>query len=383
VNILILTSMQWGSLWQRPHQIALRLANKGHNVIYFHSPISLNPSTFKRLCKEKNLFISKSITKKLRVTNLFIPPFRGKLGVFTEKLASSLFITYLKCFSFRPDVIFFYNPRDVFLLKYSQSMGAKVIYDCVDEFSAFPGVTSAHSVVKAEKQLFNQSSFVIAVSKQLCERISKVNPSCFYIPNAADFKHFNRATRLMKRPPEIKNLKNPIIGFIGAIWDWINIDLICKLAESHKDYSILLVGPVYYGLSDLQKHSNIFLVGTKKYDFLPQYLSCMDVCLIPFKINELTLASSPIKMYEYLAAGKPVVSTALPEVCENASQVVMIAKDDDDFIKKVEEAVNDMKKPRNERTILRRINFAESNSWEKQVERIEHLLAGITRLTVS
>ncbi|MCW4047994.1 MAG: glycosyltransferase [Candidatus Bathyarchaeota archaeon] len=378
MNIIILTSMHWNFLWQRPHQIAFRLANRGHNVLYFHSPISLNPSTFKRLRQEKSFFISRKLTEKLMVAHLFVPPFRGKLRFFTDKFASFLFMIYLKKFGFRPDVIFFYNPNDAFLLKASRSIGAKIIYDCVDDHSSFPGVPNRFAVVEAERKLIHESATILTVSKQLHARISEINPKCFYIPNGADYRHFNNAMRIHEKPLEIKNLKSPIIGFIGAVWDWVNIDLICKLAELHKDYSILLVGPVYYGLNDLKRYPNIFAIGTKKYELLPQYLSCMDVCLIPFKINDLTVASSPIKMYEYLAAGKPVVSTALPEVYSNVSaDVVYIGENDEDFIKKVEAAVNEISEPEEKSTIVRRLNFAKNNSWEKRVDMIEKILKSI------
>jgi glycosyltransferase involved in cell wall biosynthesis len=149
------------------------------------------------------------------------------------------------------------------------------------------------------------------------------------------------------------------------------------LAELHPDYSILIVGPVRHGLDKLKEHANIVMVGHKKFAVLPQYLACMDVCLIPFKLDKLTLASNPIKLYEYLAAGKPVVSTELPEVCNNVSEIVYIGKDDDDFIKKVEEAVSETEKTENEAAILRRINFAKDNSWEKRIDTIEKLLRNV------
>lgn len=314
--------------------------------------------------------------KNLRVANLFAPPRGGKLELFTEKFSLLIFRAYLKRFNFKPDVVFFYHPLDVFLVDTLKSMGVKILYDCVDEHSAFPGVTNVSGVLEAEEILIAKSFIVIATSKTLCERISKANSNCFYVPNAADFEHFNNAIYSTQMPREVECLKHPVIGFIGAIWDWINIDLVCKLAELHPDYSILLVGPVYFGLDKLKKYTNIFAVGIKKYELLPQYLSCMDVCLIPFKIDKLTLASNPIKLYEYLAAGKPVVSTALPEVCENASQFVMIAQNDADFIKKVEKAVNETK-CENKEAIFRRIDFARNNSWEKRIDTIEKLLMNI------
>ena len=315
--------------------------------------------------------------KNLYVVNMFLPPFLGKLRFVTEKFGSLLFKTHLKCIKFKPDVAIFYSSSYIFLLKALESMSVKVVYDCIDEFSGFSDVSDVSEVLRAESDLIVKSSCVIATSKTLCEKVSKINSNCFYVPNAADFNHFNSAIHITERPQEIENLQQPIIGFIGAIWDWIDINLICKLAELHPEYSILLVGPVNFGFDKLRAHSNIMMIGAKPYRVLPQYLAYMDVCLIPFKINKLTLASNPIKLYEYLAAGKPVVSTGLPEVCENASHVVLIARDDEDFVKKVEGAVKESQAPENKAVIERRINFAKANSWEQRIETIEKLLESI------
>jgi glycosyltransferase involved in cell wall biosynthesis len=179
---------------------------------------------------------------------------------------------------------------------------------------------------------------------------------------------------LVDKPEEVSRLPHPVVGYIGSVREWINVDLVCKLARSHPEYSILLVGPVAYGLEELERCPNIVMLGARRYDSLPGYLSCMDVCLIPFKMNRLTSASNPIKLYEYLAAGKPVVSTAVPEVCDNASELVYVAEDEEDFVWKVEEAVEESKKPEDKAMVARRIRFAQDNPWEERVDAFERLL---------
>jgi glycosyltransferase involved in cell wall biosynthesis len=376
LKILILSAIPWWFLWQRPQQIASRLADRGHTVVYFQTPIYLAPLTLIENHRRKNMFIVKKTKKNLRIVNLFLPHFLGKLRFVTEKIGLISFKVYLKFLGFKPDdAIFYYSSAryDAFLLDALRSRGTGILYDCMDEFSGFPWAPNTSKVLESERNLI-ESSVNIAASRILYEKISRINPNCAYVPNGADFEHFHRATKITERPTETKHLRNPIIGFIGAIYDWIDIDLICELAELHQDYSILIVGPVKFGLEKLEKHSNIVMVGSKKYDILPQYLSCMDVCLIPFKINKLTLASNPIKMYEYLAAGKPVVSTALPEVCNNASEFVYVGKNREDFIRKVEEAVEEPKKPDYEAIVAGRVRFAQDNSWEKRVDVFEKLL---------
>jgi glycosyltransferase involved in cell wall biosynthesis len=371
--------MTWRFLWQRPHQIASRLADRGHTVVYFQPPIYLVPLKLIENYRRKNIFIVRKAKKNLRVVNFFLPHFLGKLRFVTERIGLMSFKFYMKFLGFKPDdAIFYYSiwRYDAFLLGALKSRGAGILYDCIDEFSAFSGLANVSEVLESERNLI-ESSVNIAASRVLYEKISGINPNCAYVPNGADFEHFHRATRITERPPEIKHLRNPIIGFIGAIYDWFDVDLVCELAELHRDYSILIVGPVKFGLEKLKKHSNIVMVGSKKYDVLPQYLSCMDVCLIPFKMNQLTLASNPIKMYEYLAAGKPVVSTDLPEVRASGSELVYIGKDDRDFIRKVEEAVDEAKKPKNKTMVARRIRFAQDNSWEKRVDMYERLLKSL------
>jgi glycosyltransferase involved in cell wall biosynthesis len=375
VNILFFSIVPWKFLWSRPQQIVSRLVDRGHNIIFFQNPMYLDPSTLSRNYKENGVFLIKKIRKNLYIINFLLPPFLGKLDFVAKRMGLIIFKLCLKCLHFKPDVAIFYSYPYIFLLHSLKAMHVKTLYDCPDEFSEFSDV-NALKVLKVEEEAFRNCSVIIAVSKKLHSKIRKFNSNCFYIPNAADFKHFNRAMQIIEKPFDIINLKRPIIGFIGTIYDWIDVDLICKLARLHPEYSILLVGPIRYGFDRLKKYSNIKLTGSKPYAVLPRYLACMDVCLIPFKINRLTLASNPIKLYEYLAAGKPVVSTALPEVCENASGLVYIAKDSEDFIRKVEKAVKEAESP-NRELIMRRIKFAKENSWEKRIETIEKLLQSI------
>jgi glycosyltransferase involved in cell wall biosynthesis len=188
-----------------------------------------------------------------------------------------------------------------------------------------------------------------------------------------DFDHFNSAAKGIVTLDELSTLRHPVIGFIGALYNWIDVDLICRIAEVHPEYSVLLVGPVAAESNQLEKYSNIVTVGAKPYGILPSYLSNIDVCIIPFKLNDITLASNPIKMYEYLAAGKPVVSTALPEVLKVASDLVYVSKDEVDFIKKIEMAILELEH-NNDTSVTARMNFARKNSWESRVEVMEKFL---------
>jgi glycosyltransferase involved in cell wall biosynthesis len=253
-------------------------------------------------------------------------------------------------------------------------LGTKILYDCVDELTGFSSVVDVAKVLRDESELVASSSVVIAVSQALCQKFSRLGVNCFYLPNGADVPRFLEAARAGEKVREIESLSHPIIGYSGAVYQWFDVELVCRLAELHPEYSVLIVGPVGYGLEEFRKYPNITLVGVKRYDVVPKYVACMDVCLIPFKINKLTLATCPIKLYEYLAAGKPVVSTAVPEVLNNASEFVYVGQNREDFIRKVEEAVEESEKPGYEAIAARRVRFAEDNSWEKRVDAFERLL---------
>jgi hypothetical protein len=365
----------FGALWERPQHIASILAKNGHRILYVQGPMYVHPTTLPRIINGGNLFLTRKITAQLSAVNLYLPPFEdSSLRFVSDILGVSTLKLILKRLRFNPDVAVIYNIQYTHFSDALKSMGTKIVYDCVDEASGFSFVRDIAAIMKEERKLVSNSSIVITTSEVLRQRLSKLNSNCFYIPNAADVARFTNTAKTHERIPEMELLRHPIVAYVGAISDWFDVDLVCRLAELHPEYSILLVGPVRYGLEKFKQNPNIILLGPKKYEVIPEYLSYMDVCLIPFKINKLTLAANPIKMYEYLAAGKPVVSTALPEICNNASEFVYIGKNEEDFIRKVEEAVEEPKKPHYEAVVARRVRFAEDNSWEKRVDAFERLL---------
>jgi len=385
VNIVCFSAIDWDFLFQRAQHIAKGLSENGCSIIYVNPPNNLprdvsvkKPATqyitdFAQYIRV-GIFQRKALVNRHLITfnpvNYFGPN-RTLQQIFLSLemlMLRSLNLLYFR--SNRIDIWLFFEPTySSYVLPYVAK--GKIVYDCADESSGFSNV-SPH-IVETEQNLIRKSALVIVTSTRLLQKVRKINRNCLYVPNAADFQHFHSATKIMNEPREIEDLKKPVIGFIGAIYDWIDTELICELAKIHPDFSVLLVGPVNFDKNRLEKYSNITMVGTREYGILPQYLSSMDVCLIPFKINKLTLASNPIKLYEYLAAGKPIVSTDLPEVAKNASDVILIGKNHRDFIQKVEAALNTTSEEE-EAARLRRIEFAKANSWNERVGSIKRYL---------
>jgi glycosyltransferase involved in cell wall biosynthesis len=189
------------------------------------------------------------------------------------------------------------------------------------------------------KYLLDHAYKVVATADSLFQTVSSERSDAILAPNGVDFDLFQNAYQRETKPPEdmasIVIPDTPIIGYYGALARWFDYDLLAYAAQTHPDYHFLLIGPAHddnLEASKVQTIPNVFWLGPRDYQVLPQYLAWFDVATIPFVINEITLSTSPIKLFEYLAAGKPVVTTAMPEcrkyfgvsVAENYQEYVML-----------------------------------------------------------
>lgn len=186
-----------------------------------------------------------------------------------------------------------------------------VVYDCVDDWSAFG--TQHRYVRSREMRLLAISDVVFTTSSRLYEAKRRLNPHTYLVQNGVDFEHFNVTARNLGVPTSLERVAQPIIGFTGAVDNWIDLDLIKTIANRRPEWSFVFVGPISDRIS-MPRLPNMHFLGKVPYDVLPQHIAAFKVCLLPFRHTELTESVDPIKMYEYLAVGKPIVSTDLPEV---------------------------------------------------------------------
>ncbi|HVG30159.1 MAG TPA: glycosyltransferase [Pyrinomonadaceae bacterium] len=215
----------------------------------------------------------------------------------------------------------------------------KVIYYCVDEYTAFSGVSSG-ALADLEEQLLRRADMVIVSADLLYRSKSPFNPKTVVVRHGVDFEHFRRAVEpATVVPAEIADLPRPVIGFFGLIADWVDLELMAHVAERYPQGSLVLLGKSTTDTSVLERLPNAHLLGRKTYESLPAYCKGFDVALMPFRINELTLNANPLKVREYLAAGLPVVSTAIPEV-EILGQC-RIGRDRESFLREVDAALVD------------------------------------------
>ena len=187
------------------------------------------------------------------------------------------------------------------------------VYYCVDEFGAFSGY-DARAIGDAERRLASRVDLVVTTSQVLQESKRGMNPNTVLVTHGVDYDHFAEASAGdLTIPADIAGLPRPVLGFWGLLQDWLDVELLAGLAAGAPDCSIVLIGEAATDIARLKRLSNVHLLGRRPYASLPAYAKGFDLGLIPFRVNELTRAVNPIKLREYLSAGLPVVSTALPE----------------------------------------------------------------------
>lgn len=245
----------------------------------------------------------------------------------------------------------------------------KVIYYCVDEYTAFSGVSSS-SLAEMEEGLMRRADLVIVSAEMLYQSKSPFNPRTVMVRHGVDYTHFRRALDAETIvPEELAKLPRPVIGFHGLIADWVDLDLMADVAKHFSKGSVVMIGKSTTDTSTLGKLPNVHFLGRKPYAELPAYCKGFDVALNPFRISELTLNANPLKVREYLAAGLQVVSTAIPEV-EVLGQC-RIGRDREDFIREIEESLADPGPS------VARSEAIRAESWEARVDEIRAHLAAI------
>jgi glycosyltransferase involved in cell wall biosynthesis len=236
-------------------------------------------------------------------------------------------------------------------------------YDAVDNWVAHNSLKSMKNIIKQNYSFIqDHADIVFAVSKPLCDMFNEKRNISLLVQNGVDIKRFS-ATNTSK-PRDIQHLSGPIIGYIGVMQDRVNTAIIAELAREIEHASVVLVGPVLQPdhFDDLRKIDNIIFTGAKHPNEISNYIKSFDVCIMPHFDNELTRSMDPIKLYEYLAAGKPTVATDLPSI-NHLDNLIYLAKDTNDFVRLVNKAIHDDDK----QLIEKRIKFAENCSWDDKI----------------
>ena len=265
----------------------------------------------------------------------------------------------IQVWSFAPDVSFLVG-----------QLGEECfIYYCVDEYSQFDGFDAA-SLSESENELIDRADVVVTTSELLLRTKAVRRPDVVLMRHGVDYDHFASAWRGALKPPrDLDAVQRPIFGFFGLIHHWIDRPLLANLARLRPQYSFVLIGDCQVDVSALRRIPNVHLLGRRPYQDLPAYCAYFDAGLLPFARSIMTESINPIKMYEYLAAGLPVISTPLPEAARFAGPI-RIAETAEAMAVACDEILTTDAPER--RAAISRV--VENDSWLSKVERLSDIV---------
>lgn len=254
---------------------------------------------------------------------------------------------------------------NLFLWQVSEIVKPKIfIYRITDDFFGFR--RTPVSQIEIHKKMIRTADAIVVTAHPLFDQIKKIRKSnVYYIPNGVDFEFFSESVNTI--PPEYKNIPSPRIIYMGAIDHWLDKSLIEYCAKKMPECSFILLGLPNIDLSNLTALNNVHICGLKKYDSLPSYLQHADVGIIPFKIDKFINCVSPIKLYEYMAAGLPVVARPWEEL-ERISAPVFFANTGNEFCSQIRKALKSDSKDEF-------VNFAKENDWSKRYRELNSIIS--------
>jgi glycosyltransferase involved in cell wall biosynthesis len=271
-------------------------------------------------------------------------------------------------------ILWMYHPR--YIDRIGQFKEELIVYDCMDDFVSLRSVYEVVEEIKRnEIELLKRADLVFGGGYSIADLKSEFRDDIHVFPSACELEHFNKSLSPdIKVPFDIKDIPRPILGYWGAIDERIDHGLLKRLALKRPDWSIVLLGPLAkLNIEDVpyfNELNNVFWLGPKDYSLLPGYARAFDVCLNPFVVTKAGRHLSPTKTLEYLATGKPVVSTPITDVVRFYNGLVSIADSAEEFENAVEKYLNED----NEIMQNKRIDFTEGKTWEDTAHRMEELI---------
>lgn len=383
-------ALYWGD-WPRPEpngtQCALLVQLSQENkILVVESPITILSPFLHR--KKFWRWIKKPLQPDKILPNLsvFAPllflPYHPRLPIPTwikkliNKLNNPLIYVQVKKFAPAKPILWLSMLHPVELINRFQHKLTCVL--CYDEVSASPIFTKNQQILikESEAKLLKKADIVFTTSKRLYNNKIKINPRTYFIPNAIETEFIDRVISKSSNP--FKNIDKPHIGYIGKINVRIDLELIYNIARNEPCWQWVFIGPVEFSanknlINILMKLKNAHFLGEKRYSEIADYLNHLDVLTIPFVINEFTKNMNPLKLYQYLASGKPIVSTNLPEVAEFNRiypNLIYISSSDSEFTRMIDEAV----KENDPKLKKQRIDIARDNTWDKRAQLISGII---------
>jgi UDP-galactopyranose mutase len=348
-DLVCLSHLRWDFVYQRPQHLLSRFA-KNNRVFYVEEPVYIDGETHLDIRpREDNLFIVvPHISHGERDA-------RNVADIQREMLAEMFSGQNIEDF-----VLWFYTPM---AMDYGAHLQPLVtVFDCMDELSAFKNAPP--ELIENEKRLLEKADLVFTGGQSLYEAKKEKHKRVFAFPSSIDAAHFRQARSITEEPGDQQSIARPRLGYCGVIDERFNIGLLGEAATLRPEWQFVMIGPVVkISEEDLPRRENIHYLGGRSYQELPAYLSGWEVALMPFALNESTKYISPTKTPEYLAAGKPVVSTPIRDVVRPYGELglVHIAETAEEFVAACEKALQE----NSEQRLKQADEFLSQISWDK------------------
>jgi glycosyltransferase involved in cell wall biosynthesis len=369
-DLVCLSHLRWDFVYQRPQHLMSRFA-RDRRVFFFEEPVFFDPIIEDGPAR---LDIGER-PGGIRVAVPRLP--HGLAPEEVEAAQRDLLQGMLAEHGVSDYVLWYYTPM---ALGFSDGLApAAVVYDCMDELSLFRGTPPA--LLERERRLLELADLVFTGGQSLYEAKRERHPAVHAFPSSIDAEHFGRARRPAPDPADQAVIPRPRLGYFGVIDERIDLDLLAAAADARPGWQWVMVGPVVkIDPESLPRRSNLHYLGMKSYDELPSYLAGWDAALMPFARNESTRFISPTKTPEYLAGGRPVVSTPIRDVVRPYGELALveIAEDPEAFVAAAERSMRRFGEgaPEREEWLAQVDEFLARGSWSRTFRHMSDLIEG-------
>ena len=352
-NLVVFSHLRWGFVYQRPQHLISRMA-KEYKVLFIEEPIPFKEN-------EENDYNLEVINDHLHILKPKVKDIPSIKHILKKLFpGGNIEIGWFYSAAFSPLI---------------QEINIdKIIYDCMDELSLFKGAAS--EIIDQEKFLLEKADIVFTGGKSLYESKSRNNDNVYCFPSSVDRSHFEKAQTDIEIPEDIRNIKKPIVGYFGVIDERINLDLLHKTALLQPDVSFVMIGPLAkIHDTDLPREKNLHYLGMKAYESLPAYLKAFDIAMMPFALNDATKFISPTKTLEYMAAGKPIISTAIKDVERDYSNCIPIISSAEEFSGEINKILNN----KNKYDSAEYEEILSKTSWDNTAKKMQQHIKTLTK----
>lgn len=347
-DLLVFCHLRWNFVYQRPQHLISRLSTS-MKTLFVEEPIPFGPG-------EEGSFELDPVSPQLHVLRPRTSSITGIVDILKKLLPTN-----------RIEVGWFYSPAFSEVL--SEFHFDKLVYDCMDELSLFRGAPP--QLVEQERFLLSEVDIVFTGGKSLYEAKRKHHDRVYCFPSSVERSHFSEASKSAELPKDIRSINAPVIGYFGVIDERIDLQLLQQVAVLNPDKNFVMLGPLAkISEQDLPREKNLHYLGFKAYSELPKYIAAFDIAMMPFALNDATRFISPTKTLEYMAAGKPIISTPIKDVERDYKHCLAIVRTPEEFSAAIEELLKKLPTEylADYETILDR------TSWDSTAERMKQII---------